>query len=143
MFSKTCQIAIRAMLYIANKGTAETRIDLRLLSKELEVPKPFLGQIMQKLSGKRLIESSRGPKGGFFLTKSQRQQSLLDIIEATDGLHFFNECALGLKNCSDKKPCSIHNDVFPFRQHLKQKLEETTINEAVKTISTGADAILR
>ena len=80
------QYAIQAMIDIAIHCTkASYPISLREIAQNQSIPLPFLEQIAIKLRRRGLVKSTRGPSGGYVLSKDKKQISLADIIQAVEG----------------------------------------------------------
>ena len=80
------QYAIQAMIDIAVHCTKSTNpISLREIAQSQSIPLPFLEQIAIKLRRAGLVRSTRGPSGGYVLSKDKKQISLADIIQAVEG----------------------------------------------------------
>ncbi len=80
------QYAIQAMIDIAVHCTKSTHpISLREIAQSQSIPLPFLEQIAIKLRRAGLVRSTRGPSGGYVLSKDKKQISLADIIQAVEG----------------------------------------------------------
>ena len=73
MFSKACEYAIRAMLFIAQKSEAGYNIGIKEISKGIDAPEHFLAKILQELSRKGIVQSIKGPNGGFYLDESAKK----------------------------------------------------------------------
>ncbi len=129
MFSKTCEYAIRAILYIAQKSKHGIKVSIKDIAKGIGSPEYFLGKILQDLSRKGLIQSLKGPTGGFYLDESNLQYTLADVVKAIDGDKIFNGCGLGLKQCSEKLPCPIHNDFKKIRAEIFELLQRARLGE--------------
>src|SRR3546814_496903 len=67
--------------------------------------------------------STKGPNGGLFLEERLLNGSLADIIKSVDGEKFFSGCGLGLKQCSESKPCPIHYQFKIIREEMRDMLE--------------------
>jgi len=134
MFSKSCQYGIRAVLYLAVYSTLEKRLGVTEIANTLEVPKHFLAKILQQLAKDKLISSTKGPTGGFYLNKKNRKSNLKEIIEALDGTQIFTDCILGLKECSSEKPCPLHFQAYGIREGLNYQLEYQSIDEIAEKI---------
>jgi len=127
MFSKTCEYAIRAMLFIAQKTKEGDRIGIKEIAKGIDSPEHFIAKILQDLSRKGILQSAKGPTGGFYLNDSSMKQSLADIVKAVDGDKIFQGCGLGLKQCSEALPCPIHHEFKRVRKQLFQMLERAKV----------------
>lgn len=130
MFSKSCEYAIRSIFYISLKGKDGRKISIKEIAEELNIPAPFLAKILQSLVRNKLISSIKGPNGGFYI-KNLKKISLIDIVEAIDGTDVFHKCTIGLKKCSDTKPCPVHHLVKGFRNELKQALSAKTLEQVI------------
>lgn len=97
----------------------------------------FTGKILQQLVKAKLIKSSKGPHGGFYLPPDAKPLPVIKILEVLGCDQFFHQCALGLDRCSDKYPCPMHSAFKPFRDGLHQLLVETTIQQLAKEIRNG------
>ena len=129
MFSKACEYAIRAMLFIAQKSENGGNIGIKEISKGIDAPEHFLAKILQDLSRKDIVQSIKGPNGGFYLTDSARKTTLAEIVKAVDGDNLFTGCGLGLKICSEKNPCPLHDEFKIIRKKIYYMLESATVAE--------------
>lgn len=127
MFSKTCEYAIRALIFIAQKSKDGSRIGIKDISSGIDSPEYFIAKILQDLSRKGFVQSVKGPNGGFFMDASNLRQSVADIVREIDGDKLFSGCGLGLKECSEYHPCPIHNDFKHIREGIKCMLENSKI----------------
>lgn len=137
MVSKTCEYAIRAMLFIAQKSKSNTKVGVKQIARAIDSPEPFIAKILQELSRKGLLSSSKGPTGGFFLDKAGLKQNLAQIVSAVDGDKLFTGCGLGLKSCSEKKPCPIHDDFVMLRKQIKNMMQSATLGDYNTSLELG------
>ncbi len=93
--------------------------------------------LLQHLVRRGIIQSAKGPKGGFYASEKTLNISLLEIIDANEGLDFFKKCGLGLHECNDAKPCPIHDDYGKFRDGLYKTLSEKKIKDIVVDLDKG------
>lgn len=131
MLSNTCKYAIRATIYVGLNNEDGKKIGIKKISKELEIPSPFLGKIMQTLAKNKILKSTKGPNGGFALGKKPEDISLLDIIKIFDGLDVFHECVIGLKFCEKdpafKNKCPYGSKIDPLMYQFYKEFENQTI----------------
>lgn len=137
MFSTSCHYGLQAMLYLALHYKEGENIDLNTIADELNIPKHFLSKILQVLVKNKLLNSMKGPTGGFRLVKKPEQINLIDIIEAIDGLDIFNQCGIGFKNCDDEHPCPIHNEYKPVRNRIQFLFESKTLEDLAEDVKSG------
>lgn len=129
MFSKTCEYAIRAMIFIGRNTDEGTKLGIREIAKGIDAPEHFIAKILQELVRKELVLSLKGPAGGFYLDKKASKCSLSDIVQAVDGDHLFTGCALGLNQCSEQHPCPLHHEFKKIRKEIYDTLKTARLGE--------------
>lgn len=103
MFSKACEYGIRATIYIAEQSISNRKVSLKDVAKAIESPEAYTSKILQQLSKHKIINSSKGPTGGFSLdNQSMENITLSTIVSAIDGNNIYTGCGLGLKNAMRK-----------------------------------------
>lgn len=137
MISKACKYGIRATIFIASKGKIKEKPGVKEIAREIDAPEAFTAKILQLLNKKGVITSVKGPYGGFLCEEFQLQFPVIKIIEAIDGLAFFRECGLGLKQCSDTHPCPMHFEYAKTRDQLMRSFQETTVESLAGNLNMG------
>jgi Rrf2 family transcriptional regulator, iron-sulfur cluster assembly transcription factor len=137
MFSKSCEYAIRAAIYISAEGSAEKKVGIADISQHIEAPKHFTAKILQILTRNKIVSSQKGVNGGFYLDKNQNNIPIIEIVNATDGNALFSGCGLGLKVCSDLEPCPLHEKFKAIRTNIRTMMEESTIQEMAAKLAKG------
>lgn len=137
IFSKSCEYAMRAVFFIAHKTADGSRVNIGEIAAGIGSPQHFLAKILQLLSRNGIIGSVKGPNGGFYLDPSSLERPLANIVEAIDGAEIFTGCAMGLKECSEVKPCPLHRDFKAIRNQITQLLHSTTIGEFNEDMELG------
>jgi len=127
MLSSACKYAVRSILYLVLYTDETNKIGVKKIAEDLDTPQPFLAKVLQELTRNRLISSTKGPNGGFFLNKKNKKKSVWDIIKSVDGTEKFNQCFLGLSKCGDENPCPVHFTVSPFKQRILEDFKNKTI----------------
>lgn len=140
-FSKTCEYAIRAVIFIAQKSEGGRKVGIKEIAAGIDSPEHFIAKILQDLSKRELIQSSKGPNGGFYVDSSAQSNTLADIVKAIDGEKIFKGCGLGLKSCSETKPCPLHNDFKEIRKKMQLTLQSATIGEFNENLNLGLSYI--
>lgn len=141
MLSNTSTYAIRATVFLALYATPEAKKGLKQISSELDIPTPFLGKILQVLAREGILDSIKGPKGGFCLKKPALDISVMDIIEIIDGADSFDQCIIRTTACSEEHPCSLHHKISHPRQSLRQVLRTESIADLVSEFRQGRESI--
>lgn len=135
IFSRQCEYALQAVLYIAEKGTGGY-IDIKEISQKLDIPHHFLAKILQSLSKSGLLKSQKGPSGGFALGTDPANITLYQIVEAIDGDEFMTQCVLGLPVCGGENPCPVHEQWGKLRDEIYAMLAGKNIRQMVDEIRT-------
>ena len=117
------------MLFVGQKSKNGNKTGIREIAEEIDSPEHFIAKILQELSRKHLIRSTKGPNGGFYLTGQDMECTLADIVKAIDGDKIFSGCGLGLKECSEKKPCPIHSQFKEIRKEIYDMLQSARLND--------------
>jgi len=143
MFSKACEYAIRAMMFVAQKSKTGERVGIKEITKGIDSPEHFVAKILQELSRKGLLQSVKGPNGGFYMDASNMKVTLAEVVSAIDGDQLFSGCGLGLRECNEKKPCPIHDEFKLVRTKLKNMLETTQIGEFTESLEKGLTYLKR
>ena len=84
-----------------------------------------------------IINSSKGPTGGFYISREQIKLPIIHIIEAIDGKEIFKECGLGLSKCSSTHPCPIHNDYKEGRDLMERLFKSKKIADLCEPVNNG------
>lgn len=132
VFSKTCEYAIRSVFFIAHRTASGNRVGIKEIANGIDSPEHFLAKILQDLSRRGIVQSAKGPNGGFYMDDLAINRPLSDVVEAVDGTSIFTGCGLGLVNCSETSPCPLHHEFKAIRNQLKDLLEQTTIADFSK-----------
>jgi len=137
MLSLTCKTAIKAVIYLASKHDAGERAGIREIAEFIDASEHTVGKMLQTLVKEEVINSAKGPNGGFFMTDRQKNQSILCVIDAIDGKEVFDQCGLGLSKCSATHPCPIHNDYKEVRDLFKTMCRRKKISDLCDTVNDG------
>ncbi len=128
MFSNATKYAIRTVLLLASKSKIKNKNYIASdIASELDIPQPFLSKILQKLVRAKIVSSSKGRGGGFYLTKANLNKSLLDIIICIEGVNVLNECLLGQPTCSDEHPCPLHHYYKDVKKDLQKVISDFSV----------------
>ncbi len=144
MFSKACEYGIKATVFIAVKSEQETRVSLNDIAREIDSPVSFTAKILQTLVKSGIIDSVKGPSGGFEIKKSKAGKiKLSKVVLAIDGDSIYKSCGLGFQNCNENKPCPLHYKFIKIREDLKTMLEETSLLDLSHDINSGLTFLKR
>ena len=141
VFSKTCEYALRAVFFIAHRTTNGGKVGIKEIADGIGSPEYFLAKILQDLSRRGIIQSTKGPNGGFFINEKSRENPLSDVVKAVDGNGLFTGCGLGLEYCSEINPCPLHNQFKEIRNQIYLMLQNTSIGQFNDDLNLGITAL--
>ena len=145
-FSKSFGYALRGVLYVALKDMENRKVQLDEIAEKLSVPRHFLAKIMKTMVKEGILQSTKGPYGGFSLNDQTLKTRLLKLVSITDGVSQFNTCVLSLRECNSKNPCPLHFQMMKLRDDMLAEFSKRTIGDLlneknpdfIKSISTIA-----
>lgn len=137
MLSLTCKTAIKAVIYLASKYDTGAKSGIKEIAEFIDASEHTVGKMLQTLVKDEMINSTKGPNGGFYLTAKQKRQPILNIIESIDGKEVFKQCGLGLSKCSATHPCPIHNDYKEVRDLFEKLCRDKKISDLFEPVNDG------
>ena len=144
MFSKACEYGIKASVYIIDCSLKNEKVGMKDVAKAIESPEAYTSKILQQLSRNNIIQSEKGPTGGFSVEKDKiNQLNLSMIVAAIDGDAIYKGCGLGFHQCNESKPCIIHHQYKTIRDDLKTMLENTLLVDLSEDIEKGLSFLKR
>ena len=122
--------AVMAMADLANSRANEPT-SLTEISIRQGISISFLEQIFFKLKRNNLVQSARGPSGGYSLTKSPEEIKLLSIIKAVDEEVKTVGCKKESKKaCNGKSVKCITHDLWDdLETHINNFFERNTLKD--------------
>ncbi|MEE9190521.1 MAG: Rrf2 family transcriptional regulator [Candidatus Neomarinimicrobiota bacterium] len=135
LFSKSCEYAFQAIIYLAGRPIGKPALQ-REISNALSIPPHFLGKILQTLRQHGYITSQKGKNGGFSLSKSSRDISLLGVAQLFEGPDFLAKCVIGFPGCSDDVPCPFHKEWKVAKELIIEMIQYNRVNELSELIDS-------
>lgn len=137
MLSLTCKASIKAVVFLGSKLATGERSSLKDVAAYTGENEHTVGKLLQRLVKVGIIQSAKGPRGGFFLSAKQADQRVIRIVEAIDGAEVFNQCGLGMSQCSDRHPCPLHEDYKPIREAFKHLCYNRRVRDLFEEVNSG------
>lgn len=129
--TRECDYAIRSVRALSDYQ----RKTVKEISSMEHIPLQYSYKILKKLEKSGIVQSSRGPDGGYMLLKKLQDFTLFDIIQAVEEDFFLNECLNGTFECpnhTENCHCSVHAELCRIQQILEKELCAKSVYEVLK-----------
>lgn len=124
------RFAVTAMIDLAMRGS-KTPVTLAAISERQKISLSYLEQLFGKLRRNRIVESVRGPGGGYFLARPGSQISIAEIVVAVDEPLDATKCG-GKSDCQgDQHPCLTHDLWMGLNEKIYSYLEDISLQQLV------------
>ncbi|GMU72436.1 MAG: Fe-S cluster assembly transcriptional regulator IscR [Burkholderiales bacterium] len=131
------RFAVTAMIDVAMQGQRGP-VTLAAVSERQKISLSYLEQLFGKLRRAGLVDSVRGPGGGYNLARGGDTISVADVILAVDEPIDATQCG-GRENCHDDKRCMTHELWSGLNAHIFAYLGSITLAELVRQQAAPAD----
>ncbi len=142
IYSRSAEYAIRAFVYLSVVPPGKYAM-VKQIAQDSDIPSHFLAKILQQLARQGFLRSSKGPTGGFCLRCPGSEISMLQIVEAIDGLSDYQRCIGGMTECNDQMRCGMHDSWKVLRGRIIEYLEGTSIEDLAKSLDQKRRALDR
>jgi Rrf2 family protein len=136
MLSRTGIHAIRATAVLARLPEGECR-GAQQVAADAGLPASYVTKVLQVLARAGVVESRKGPGGGFRLARPADAVSLWDLLEPVERVSRRVGCLLGRATCSEESPCALHDRWSGIRGGLVELLCRTTLADVARHPAGG------
>lgn len=123
------RFAVTAMIDLALRGE-EGPVALAGVSERQKISLSYLEQLFGKLRRHRLVDSVRGPGGGYCISRPLAQVTVADIIRAVDEPLDATQCG-GRENCHDEHRCMTHDLWATLNSKMYEYLSSVSLADLV------------
>lgn len=136
------RFAVTAMIDLALRNS-EGPVTLAGISERQKISLSYLEQLFGKLRRASLVDSVRGPGGGYCLARPVDQMTVADIIRAVDESLDATQCG-GRENCKDEDRCMTHDLWTTLNAKMYEYLSSVSLADLVKQqiAKTGGVVVL-
>lgn len=125
MISSTATYALRAVVYLARQS--DGYVSRAEVSDATMVPHEYLLKVLNLLDKAEIVESRRGPRGGYRLRKSADELTSLEVVLAVDSIPRIAKCPLGI--VGHKNLCPLHQLLDEAAKRVEAAFAEVRISE--------------
>ena len=124
--SEAASLGMHAAVMLA--GSPRRRSASGEMAAELGVSEAHLAKVLQRLGKAGLVSSTRGPGGGFALSRPAAAIRLLEVYEAIEGPLLTRKCLLGVPACGASR-CLLGSIVAEVDKRVRDYLAKTTLSQ--------------
>ena len=124
MFSQTAEYALRAVVFLAEGG--KTRYTTQAIADTTRIPPRYLAKVLNSLARSGVLIGQRGLYGGFTLSRSPSDISVLEVIQAVDPIKRIYKCPLNLEAHGDQL-CPLHARLDASLAFIEEDLKRSKI----------------
>jgi Rrf2 family protein len=131
MLTRTCELAVKALVRLAQEGN-RSPVPVRSLARPLGCSPTYLSKTLEHLARAGIVESRRGAQGGVLIRRPLRDITLLEIVEASQGTLVGDFCdanGMGIQDMDRHQGefCAFHQAMLELHQRLKGILGNWTL----------------
>ena len=124
------RFAVTAMVDLAMRG-GKAPVTLAAISERQKISLSYLEQLFGKLRRNKIVESVRGPGGGYYLARPGNSISIAEIVIAVDEPLDATKCG-GKGNCNgENHPCITHELWMGLNESILDYLQAVTLQHLV------------
>lgn len=127
--SRMTDYGIVLLTHFARHPKEQTH-NVRDLAAETRLPLPTVSKILKTLTRSGIVQSHRGVKGGYRLTRAPEAISVAEIIAALDGPIAITDCTTGSAGlCELERLCPVSANWQRINRAVREALERVTLAE--------------
>jgi len=123
------RFAVTAMVDLAMCG-GRTPVTLAAISERQKISLSYLEQLFGKLRKNKIVDSVRGPGGGYCLARPGNKILIADIVVAVDEPLDATTCG-GKSNCHDDKQCVTHDLWMGLNEKIYEYLSSVSLQQLI------------
>lgn len=110
----------------------EGPVSVMLISEKEGISMQYLEQLLNRLKKRGIVESVRGPKGGYILTKQPEQTRIGDIVRVLEDDLVSVSCEVNEKECKRIDKCVTKMVWRKLEKKVAETLDSTTLDDLLK-----------
>ena len=126
--SKKADYALMAVKHLAQRDDLGSS-SAREIAEQYDIPIELMAKVLQRLVQRGLLASHQGTRGGYQLSRSPRQMTVADVIQAIDGPVTVTACSTDDSQCEQYAKCNVRDPLWRVRERILSALDECTIAE--------------
>jgi Rrf2 family protein len=140
--SKKADYALIAMKHLAQRADVGSS-SAREIAEQYDIPIELMAKVLQRLVQRGLLASHQGTRGGYQLSRSPRQMTVADVIQAIEGPVTVTACSTDDSQCEQFAKCNVRDPLWRVRARILAALDECTIAELASEPPAARATVLR
>ncbi len=132
--NKTTDLALKVLAHLNARPANGSD-----LAQSIGTTTNYLPQIIKPLVVKGWVAGTSGPGGGYQLTVDPKELSVLEVVEAMEGVTDEEKCVLRGVPCPAPEPCALHDSWVQARDALLAELARTSVETTFKPAPTEGE----
>tara|TARA_B100001123_G_C15269615_1_gene1009787 strand:- start:168 stop:563 length:396 start_codon:yes stop_codon:yes gene_type:complete len=125
--TKTVEYGLIAITHISQQKEGQLS-SAKYISEKYFIPTELLAKILQKLTSLKMLESIKGPKGGYKISADIKNINIFNLIEMLEGPIGIVECTTS-SNCQQLETCVIKNPLSKINDKIINTLKNITLDQ--------------
>lgn len=135
--------AVMAMIDIATNSGGEP-VSLAEIAERQDISQEYLEQLFGKLRKQKLVESARGPGGGYRLARDMSMIPVAEIIAAVDEELQFTRCGGdAVDGCVKGERCNAHDLWSSLGRQMMYFLSSISLEDVVEKRNLALAATIK
>jgi Rrf2 family protein len=130
LLARSTDYAIRALLHMAARK--DVLISTADLDRDLKLPRPFMRKTLQALQKAGYLESIKGHKGGFRMSRPAQEIRLMDLMKVFQGNISLGDCLFKKKVCSCVRTCPLRREIKSIETMVLKRLSGLTLADLLR-----------
>ncbi len=136
MLSQTGQYALRAVVYLAEARRKGENVSAARVAERAGLPQNYLSKVLYALVQAGVVDSTRGPHGGFRLVRPASEVTVADVLEPFESIHR-GECMLSRTECPHGARCGSRPRCRTLSAEIDHFLRTTRIADLLRLREAG------
>lgn len=133
MINTTAEYALRAVVFLAAKGRMV--VGREDISSATQIPLNYLVKVMKSLDEAGIVQSQRGPGGGYRLVCEADELSAYEVVTAVSAFPRIESCPLGI--AEHMNLCPLHSRLDAVSALAEEAYRQTLVSELLPGRASG------
>ena len=127
---------LRILIDLATHDPSKPRL-VRDIAESQQISEKYISRLIIDLRRARLVRSVRGMKGGFFLARSPKEITLLDILETMEGTISIVDCVMAPEKCAINNGCTARDIWVRLNDGIRELMRGITFEQILQEYRQG------